>query len=407
MNVDQLRAALRETADEVQPLTIRPLELPPEAGHTRGRRLTAPPRRWLPVAGAAAAICLIAAVSVAVASGHRSPRPGSQISPALAAIPHYYAALLRDGTSSHLAAAVAIKDSRTGATITTDRPPAPFATFTFVSGAADDRTFVLAAQGQGMGSSRLEGLFRARFSPQQHTLTLTQLPMPAGWDDFELGGIALSPSGTELAISGQPWGHGRRTDDFQVSVLPLAGGLVKTWTAASLRPEQEIPELMSFGPAGMLAVSWLNENSTGGVWLLNTSTAGGSFLAHSRLLVPNDARGWITGSGVLSGDGRTMAADVVRPPEVKRGGRIYFPQIAGEFREYSVETGKLIRILWPAHAQGPVYWSNTSGSVLVVLATTHPGPNPGEPHTVGVLSRNRITPLPGATNLTKIVWLAF
>ena len=313
MNANRLRAALRETADEVQPFTVRPLELPSEVGDGHRRRLTAPLPRWLPTIAAAAAICLIAGLSFAVADGHRAARPASSGSYGSVAIPRYYAALVAEGNTSGHAAAVAIKDSRTGATITTVRPPAPFATFNFLTGAANDRTFVVAAQAEGRSGA--EGLFRAQFSPRQHSLTLTPLPMPANWNGIELGGIALSPSGTDLAISGQPPGNGQRWQDFQVSVIPLAGGPVKTWTAVGLGTGLAIPVPMSFGPDGMLAVSWLNKDKVGGMWLLNTSKPGGSLVADSRLLVRSNAGGWSISSYVLSGDGSTMAAAV---PAVRR-----------------------------------------------------------------------------------------
>jgi hypothetical protein len=392
---ERLRTALHETANELP--AVRQLELPSEGSAMNSRRR--PARAWLPAVAAAAAVCLIAGLSVAVANGHRSPRPAAAVGLALRAIPRYYAALVAYAYTrqSGYYYQVEIKDSRTGATLATARPPVGFDSFTYVTGAANDRTFALAAVRPGR--SNVERLFRAQFSPDGNTLMLAQLPMNPG---ISLNGIALSPNGADLAIDGQT---GPRDLHFEVSVIPMRGGPVKTWTARG--GAQSVPAPMSFARDGMLVFTGLIRVATkeaknlwlGGLWLLDTRTAGGSLGADSRLLLGRPDYGWSLTQAVMSSGGALVTVSARRIP--RRG----FYVSSGEFREYSVATGKLTRVLWPVHVGpataplGPrlwVWWSNSSGSVLVVLANTRHGDKSTSRALDGVLIGNRLVPLPGS-----------
>ena len=72
--------------------------------------------------------------------GPAGPASGTS---ALRSVPPYYIALAgQPDTPEH----AVIRASATGAVLATVKPPRPYRSFTFVSGAADDRTFVLAAQ---------------------------------------------------------------------------------------------------------------------------------------------------------------------------------------------------------------------------------------------------------------------
>jgi len=98
-----------------------------------------------------------------------------------------------------------IRDTVTGATVATFQPPPPFDTFEYVTGAADDRTFVLAARNLsndlGLAPCGLTRLFRARFNPAGRSVTLTSLPVPELPATSQVDGIALSPDGTRLAVA--------------------------------------------------------------------------------------------------------------------------------------------------------------------------------------------------------------
>jgi hypothetical protein len=348
-----------------------------------------PARAWLPAVAAAAAVCLIAGLSVAVANGHRSPRPASASDLALRSVPDYYAALVRSKAGSGVFPeyAAAIRDTRTGATIVTAPPPAGFSTFSLVSAAANDRTFVLVARVAGRRGLRTgaERLFLAQFSPSRRTLVVAPLaiPLPASQ---KLGGIALSPRGTELALAVL---SGPGDGDLEVSVIPLAGGAPKIWTAAGgVAQAGGASALVSvaWGPGRSLAVRYSPAGVSPSVRLLNTDGAGGSLIADSRLVM-HGRHGWSLGAAVLSGNGNRIVVTVYRVMAVTVNGPGPHPLPPGyELQEYAA-TGKLVRVIT---AIGMAYWSNSGGSVLIVLAGS------GQRATLAVLSGRRLTPLPGS-----------
>ncbi len=145
---ERLRAAARAAADTVAPGSAPPLRLPddpaasPQRGSWPGRRHWV--RALTPLAAAAAVAAAVIA-SLTLTRGVPAPRGGGQ-SPArpvaLHGVPRYYVTL----TSTAMPSQAVIGDTATGAVVTTVKPPRPYRTFDFVSGAAGDRTFVLAAQ---------------------------------------------------------------------------------------------------------------------------------------------------------------------------------------------------------------------------------------------------------------------
>src|SRR6516165_9176169 len=81
------------------------------------------------------------------AQSHLSPaalRPAALRPAALRQVPRYFAALT-DRVQEQAQAAV-VRSTLTGHVLATVAPPRPYQIFTWVSAAADDRTFVLAAQ---------------------------------------------------------------------------------------------------------------------------------------------------------------------------------------------------------------------------------------------------------------------
>lgn len=121
--------------------------------------------------------------------GHRVAR-GSwpRRTAALASVPPYYVALTSYERPHRHAV---IRASATGAALATITPPRPYGTFTHVSGAADDRTFVVAVQrwvpmpagGKAAAARQVDKAARAkffllRFNPAARTARLTALPVP-------------------------------------------------------------------------------------------------------------------------------------------------------------------------------------------------------------------------------------
>jgi hypothetical protein len=127
---------------------------------------------------------------------------------------------------------VVVGETLTGSRLTTISPPAG-STFTGVTGAADDRTFVLdsvsvtsVVGALSLTEQRSWYLLRIRpgASPVQ-TLTRLSFPLPTGAD---IDGIALSPDGTRLAVlyqvaagnsAGYPY-----TGPFTLAIYSVATG---------------------------------------------------------------------------------------------------------------------------------------------------------------------------------------
>ena len=211
---DKLRNALRETADEI-PAQAPPLNLSPQPRASRGGQ-NARWRAWATPLAAAALVLAAVGASLAV-TGNLTHQPAAtrpQAGPG--GIPAYYVALItakpqsdvaNDLGSSALAySAAELRSTQTGAVLARITPPKPYVSFTGVTGAADDRTFVLSAQGRNPSSAvppfPAQSFFLLRIDPAARAgarMTLTALParyVPAG---YGIGEMALSPDGTHLA----------------------------------------------------------------------------------------------------------------------------------------------------------------------------------------------------------------
>ncbi len=240
---DKVRMALRETGEEISPHTVPPLRL---RSTRHGARLPRIPGRWgtwLTPLAAAAAVAAVVAASLAISTtfhGHtRSTGPatatrwnGSPVGPssALRKVPPYFVALSGPTQSEGDYRAV-VRSTVTGRTLATVTPPRPYRVFTWVSGAADDRTFVLAAQrywhiGHGQAGLPAENrdnttptvFFKLTFASATHAATLTRLSVPG--PIHSLFGMAVSPDGTRLALD-----LGLKS----VQVVTLPTGTVRSW----------------------------------------------------------------------------------------------------------------------------------------------------------------------------------
>lgn len=156
---DDLRTALR-SLDRATPDTGEVLRrVAGRAGAGTAGRGHRPGRRLLAGSAAAAAV---AAVAIAVALLSSPPHGQGRVSPqdALRSVPRYYMALVLDNPKAYEENPfagndyAAIRDTATGRTLAIVRPPKPYISFVGVYDAADDRTFVLAAQSPVNSSSR-------------------------------------------------------------------------------------------------------------------------------------------------------------------------------------------------------------------------------------------------------------
>src|SRR6516164_5846512 len=126
-----------------------------------------------------------------------------------------------------------VRSTVTGRVLATFSPPRPYRVFTWVSGGADDRTFVLAAQRWWNIASGQAGLpaqnrdnntptvfFRMTFDPHSRSAQLTRLTVPGRFHSADLAGMAVSPDGSRLAL------------DFRksIQIVTLATGATRAWT---------------------------------------------------------------------------------------------------------------------------------------------------------------------------------
>lgn len=407
---DRLRIVLSDTAREIQSESVRPLDLtiPPDRAilrraHRGGRTLTA-------LSAAAAVTAVVVASAVLTAGPHvrhpvastpsrshgRSTQPGSQPQ----SLPPYFLELTGTGTPFYdNPLRAAIRATASGDTLAVISPPAPDGTFSAVTAAADDRTFVLAAQPwQTHDTSMAVGLnagpltfYLLRFSPGDTHPTLTRLPIPAiqaseetaGPAPVQFAGLALSPDGTQLAVATNVG-----TGTQRISIYSVATGAARTWTAHVTNGV-----LGGNGPGAQnmvdpQALSWTADGGTlaygdlsGGplaVELLNVAGTSGSLLLDSRLVVPQPANhGNCIGDTMITPDGGTLVCPVSWPPGVVQGGStgvgaVQAGGITVGFAEFSARTGALLRVLdrqsnpssSPFSQQ--VLWSSPTGSELIV-----------------------------------------
>jgi hypothetical protein len=238
---DKLRAALRETADEI-PAQAPPLRLSPQRRASRDGRNA----RWgawaMPLAAAALVLAAVgASLALAGSLTHQPATTRPQAGPA--DVPAYYVALISTAkpqsdvandldSSAEAYSAAELRSTQTGAVLARITPPKPYVSFTGVTGAADHRTFVLSAQGPEpsvVPPFPAQRFFLLRIDPDARPgarMILTALPaadVPAGNGIHDM---ALSPDGTHLAAGvGPGLGYAEKLEVFD-----LATGTERAWS---------------------------------------------------------------------------------------------------------------------------------------------------------------------------------
>jgi hypothetical protein len=347
-----------------------------------------------PLATAAAvAVVVVASLPIsAMFHGHiRSTGPaaaprwnGSPIGPrsALGKVPPYFVTL--PPQALNYARTATVRSTVTGRVLATVSPPRPYKVFTWVSGTADNRTFVLAAQrwwhighgeagmpAQNRDNSTPTVFFRLTFHPATGTTQLTPLVVPEKIHSSDIGGMGVSPDGTRLAL----------TLRKKIQVITLATGATRTWTwpgtgwVGNWKP---MGQIFSWSADGrFLAIQQWNAHrkETMHVRVLDT-TARGTSLAAAMVIVgfPYRAGTLATTNTFLTPDGtRIVAATNSYPPHHSGPGG--YVQIT----EYSASTGKPLfhedrfsaSVGWQ-----DVLWASPDGSALVVsdpgARRTHP-----------------------------------
>jgi hypothetical protein len=418
---ERLAAALRDTGEDISPHSVPPLRL-----RSSRRRITLPRlsrgwMAWLTPLAAAAAVAAMVAASLAVSAmfhGHaRGNDPaggsrwnGSPLGPrsALHKVPPYFVELPADVLL--YARTATVRSTVTGRVLATVRPPRPYRIFTFVSGAADDRTFVLAAQRwwnlrSGQDQSRplrrdinaRTVFFRLTFDPATRNTQLTRLAVPGKIRARDLGGMGVSPDGTRLAL----------TFRKSIEIVTLTTGATRTWTwpghgwIGNFKPHGQIFS-WSAGGKTLAFQQWGGYlDSTMVVRLLDTTAPGTSLTAAKVILdgVPTIQ----PFNTLLTADGsKIVAATGVSQPQHPR---LSYQDIT----EFSVRTGK------PVLSQDKfggyrgdqiVLWASPDGSALVISDPRGAKTQEGTHETIfGVLAGNKFTPIPhGAHTQNQVAW---
>ena len=414
---DTLRVALHETGAEITPQSVPPLLL--HDGRRRPGRPGAGSRRrwptWLAPLAAAAAVAVVIAASLAIsATFHdraRQPLGAATGQPqgaptgrptALRNVPPYYVALVGRPWSR----SAEVRATTTGAVLATVRPPKPFGLFDWVSGASDDRTFVLAAQrwwpiGRGGTAEKRDNttplkFFLLRFNPAHGTTTLTGVALPERLEAAQVGGIGLSPDGSKLALSL------RRS----IQVITLATGAKREWLlpvggwAGNFKPFGQ-PFSWTADGRKLAFQQWGGKfHSTAHVRVLDITAPGSSILS-AKPVVAFPARAGVMsfnlGNTLMTPDGtKIVTATTIYPRQLSRPEKL-------AITTFSTRTGKVVASadrFEMLTGRQDVLWTSPSGSTLIVI---DPRGKQGASVT-GVLTGGRFTPLPRAPQTNQIAW---
>jgi Sigma-70 region 2 len=312
----------------------------------------------------------------------------------------------------------------TGTALATVSPPRPYRTFSWVSGAADDRTFVLASQPWVPGASPTRNsneptkFFLLHFDPATGAAPLTALPITER-EGYRVIGLALSPDGSKLAVLLATPHDPQQSRKIQI--FTLATGSQHDWTWAGqgwVGTQDSLGQPLSWAADGRTLAfqQWTGEHLD--VRLLDTAAAGSS-LRSARPAVAVLSSNNDDSNSLLTPDGRTV---IYAPAQGTQENTLH-PRFRERlnFAEFSASTGKLVRTLDPwwfslGSGQLPyqqVLWTNSSGGTLIVISP--PGASPAGHwvrHSIqpvlGVLTGNHFTPIPGSPtasqNITCVAW---
>jgi hypothetical protein len=333
-----LRDAIRDTAAQVTPDSILPLDLArPRA------QLPAPRhRRVLPVLGPVTAIAAVALIVVAAVAQHPAGQAPALIS---GGAPPYYIALTTAGPPpAHQPFAnppmdITVRATRTSTVLATVKPPVPYRTFTLISGTADDTTFLAGASAQTASITSPEQFYLLRFRADTRQVTLTPLHVRPSLTTM-LDAASLSTDGRYLAM----------TSDSRLAIQDLRTGAVHSWTTrvqGYISWDHSSLELSWTSGDRGLSFIWTNGNAS--LRLLNPAS-NADLLGASKLLVPNlsfTGKGFACTSNPFAAAGGAVVLCGGYP--TSHGGTLGFPtgEVTTGFGESSARTGTLLTILDP------------------------------------------------------------
>jgi WD40 repeat protein len=428
---DRLREATRAAAGTVAPGSAPPLALPDPPRRAAGR-LPAAPRRWAgwltPLAAAASVVAVVAGSLAAgqllsgAAHQRSGRRPGDGTSSTTALptevalptqVPKYFVGLVGGVMDQQRRAVVAA--TATGKTLATVIPPKPFGAFDWVSAAADDRTFVLAAQRWVPIWQRAPvTFFRLVLTASGQPEKLRELPIRP---ERGISGIALSPDGTKLAVAVRGGG----TFGPKIEVFSTATGSERQWIwpgSGWIGLNKPEGQPLSWAANGRTLAFQLATGAGTEVRLLDTAKASGYLVPSRRVLIypPSGRTGWINGNALLTPDGSLVVA-----PIAKSHGNSNRLVTDLAITEFSATTGRPVRAVdqWASSAiesiqqavVQDVLWTGAGGRVMIVVSLLRHSGARTLTSAIGVQIGRRFEPLPaGVQNFrsvgspTEIAW---
>jgi hypothetical protein len=398
----------------------RPLHLPQEP--VPATQVSGNPRKpgrwranWLVPLAAALAVIAVAATLVAIrnlpGSPPTGPRPDAKPTgqPAARTPPRYYVTLGPQGKNFTLP--LVAGDVSTGKRIATIIPPAN-ATFSGVTGAADDRTFVVdltrfSQRGGRRVSSHSWELLRL-VPGAVPPVRLSPLPIKAPLTQAEIQGLALSPDAGTLALMFQPnvlsYVAGRPPVPGPITLQTYSldtGRLLRSWT----RPWNGAIVNVTPNTDNSAGLSWTSNSRTlaftdpeaGGqpsLRALRVDSPGRDLLAASRIVFVLPSGHWPCYLPVLASDGREVLCGA-GPSGVSCG------KYQAEFDAYSTLSGgkgpvRLERVIY-RHRGGCTQMFATAASagaavIGVFTAFSVVGHTSKVTLTAGVLTPSSFTP---------------
>jgi hypothetical protein len=441
---DRVRAATRARTDLVR--DIRPLEFPDEMTAPAPQRRAA--SRWLTWGAPIAAAALVTALALSLAllrqAGGPQPAPAGPASgaSATASIPRYYVALAQTGSTTSAQLKAVVGDDRTGRAVAVLNPSAS-QNFYGVTGAADDRTFVVMNY---TAATQQTTWYLLRLTPgAAHPARLTELPIKPVV--AHINGLALSPDGRELAVMWRTATTATNAVTYLSVYSMSTGAALGTWNTHA--PNDNV----TGGTANSEDLTWLgNDRQVDFQWAehvpatvtvnrpngttarvhamvdkitlrsLNVTAAGHDLLAESRLVMTLPATATPTktkfsalcAASVIGGDG-TLVCGTSSFSDVS------FEEVCStvppSFVTYSGTTGKRLKVLYQYHgqcleAQAMPVWTDASAShVIAFLLLSEKGVKTSATDKFGLITGGRFTPLPklvvGSGDAVNLGGLAF
>lgn len=420
---DRVRAATRARADLVR--DIRPLEFPPAlpapGRHARRNRRGI---RWLSWGAPLAAAALVTALALVLvmlrqAGGPQAASPAAGASAAAssapataasAAIPRYYVAL-NYMTSGNSPMQAVVGDDQAGRTIAV-LSPADGQNYYGVTGAADDRTFVVMNY---TDATQQTTWYRLRIAPgTAHPAQLTKLPMKPLV--AHVGGLALSPDGRELAVMWRTATTQTNAVTYLAVYSMASGAVLHTWITRGDNVNAIV------GGANGEALAWVNgdqgisfnwtvlnpgtpPSATRTVRRIDVTAPGGDLLASSRVAVrlpPVAAPTKTTFSNPCAQS--VTAADGTVVCGTSSFTDVSFEEVCSTippaFVTYSGTTGKRLKVLyqWPGQcleATAMPVWTDSAGShVIAWLSLSLKGVKTSASRKFGLVTDGHFTALP-------------